>query len=127
MFSNTTLSFSNLAGPSEQILFCGNPIVYISPTSYGHPHVSIIQIMHSSASPPKFAFLKSLINHLGLGVHAQALTIHWQSYMNTIKLALAVDETQFPDAHELLDDFTESMRLIREAASRGTDKAQDGP
>jgi hypothetical protein len=94
MFSNTTLSFSNLAGPSEQILFCGNPIVYISPTSYGHPH---------------------------------ALTMHWQSYMNTIKLALAVDETQFPDAHELLDDFTESMRLIREAASRGTDKAQDGP
>ncbi|KAF0916874.1 hypothetical protein E2562_014613 [Oryza meyeriana var. granulata] len=90
MFSNTTLSFSNLAGPSEQIVFCGNPIVHIAPTSYGHSH---------------------------------ALTMHWQSYMHIVKLALAVDETQFPDAHELLDDFTESLRLIREAASRDTEKA----
>ncbi|XP_040381564.1 O-acyltransferase WSD1-like [Oryza brachyantha] len=93
MFSNTTLSFSNLAGPREQIVFCGNPIVYISPTSYGHQH---------------------------------ALTLHWQSYMNIVKLALAVDETQFPDAHELLDDFTESLRLIRYAASREAEKTQDG-
>uniref|UniRef100_A0A0D9V463 Uncharacterized protein n=1 Tax=Leersia perrieri TaxID=77586 RepID=A0A0D9V463_9ORYZ len=92
MFKNTTLSFSNLVGPSEQIVFCGNPIVYIAPTSYGHPH---------------------------------ALTMHWLSYMNILKLALAVDETQFPDAHEILDDFTESLRLIREAASRQRDKAQD--
>ena len=51
--------------------------------------------------------------------------MHWLSYMNIVKLALAVDETQFPDAHEILDDFTESLRLIREAASRQRDKAQD--
>jgi hypothetical protein len=30
---------------------------------------------------------------------------------------LAVDEAQFPDCHELLDDFVESLRLIRGAAS----------
>ncbi|KAL5227019.1 hypothetical protein ABZP36_015284 [Zizania latifolia] len=89
MFKNTTLSFSNLAGPSEQIVFCGNPIVYIAPSTYGHPH---------------------------------ALTLHWQSYMNIVKLSLSLDEARFPDSHELLDDFTESLKLIREAASRETEK-----
>lgn len=83
MMRNTTLSFSSLAGPSEQVVFCGHPIVYIAPSVYGHPH---------------------------------ALTMHYQSYMRIIKLVLAVDETQVPDAHELLDDFTESLKLIREAA-----------
>ena len=43
--------------------------------------------------------------------------MHYQSYVNIIKLVLAVDEEQFPDAHDLLDDFDESLRLIREAAS----------
>jgi hypothetical protein len=37
--------------------------------------------------------------------------------MNIIKLVLAVDDAQFPDAHQLLDDFAESLRLIRQAAS----------
>jgi hypothetical protein len=39
MFTHTTLSFSNMVGPTEQVLFCGNPIVYIAPGTYGHPHV----------------------------------------------------------------------------------------
>ena len=43
--------------------------------------------------------------------------MHYQSYMNIIKLVLAVEEEQFPDAHELLDDFAVSLKLIREAAS----------
>ncbi|KAF8676305.1 hypothetical protein HU200_047182 [Digitaria exilis] len=93
MFTNTTLSFSNMVGPTEQVLFCGNPIVYIAPGTYGHPH---------------------------------ALTVHYQSYMNTVKLVLTVDESRFPDCHQLLDDFAESLRLIREAASRKSDKAHDG-
>ncbi|XP_047055358.1 wax ester synthase/diacylglycerol acyltransferase 11-like [Lolium rigidum] len=84
MMRNTTLSFSNVAGPTEQVVFYGHPIVYIAPSVYGHPH---------------------------------ALTMHYQSYANIIKLVLAVDETQFPDAHELLDDFDQSLRIIREAAS----------
>jgi hypothetical protein len=37
--------------------------------------------------------------------------------MNSIKLVLAVDDAQFPDSHQLLDDFAESLRLIRQAAS----------
>ncbi|CAL4955144.1 unnamed protein product [Urochloa decumbens] len=93
MFTHTTLSFSNMVGPTEQVTFCRNPIVYIAPGTYGHPH---------------------------------ALTIHYQSYMNTVKLVLSVDESRFPDCHQLLDDFAESLRLIREAASRKSEEAQDG-
>jgi hypothetical protein len=37
--------------------------------------------------------------------------------MNITKLVLAVDDEQFPDAHQLLDDFAESLRLVRQAAS----------
>ncbi|XP_051221577.1 wax ester synthase/diacylglycerol acyltransferase 6-like [Lolium perenne] len=85
MMRNTTLSFSNVAGPTEQVVFYGHPIVYIAPGSYGHPH---------------------------------ALTMHYQSYANIIKLVLSVDEAQFPDAHDLLDDFDQSLRLIKEAASQ---------
>ncbi|KAJ1285570.1 hypothetical protein BS78_03G289500 [Paspalum vaginatum] len=47
----------------------------------------------------------------------EALTVNFQSYVNTMMVNLAVDEAQFPDAHELLDDFVESLRLIRGAAS----------
>jgi hypothetical protein len=43
--------------------------------------------------------------------------VHYQSYMNSVKLVLSVDEAQFPDSHQLLDDFAESLRLIRKAAS----------
>lgn len=53
----------------------------------------------------------------------QALTIHWQSYMDTIKIILAVDDAQFRDSHDLLDDFAESLERIRNAAPT-TFKAQ---
>ncbi|KAK3161580.1 hypothetical protein QOZ80_1BG0078950 [Eleusine coracana subsp. coracana] len=93
MFTHTTLSFSNMMGPTEQVVFCGNPIVYIAPSTYGHPH---------------------------------ALTVHYQSYTNSVKLVLSVDEEQFPDPHELLHDFAESLRVIRDAAYRNSDEAPDG-
>ncbi|CAM0901565.1 unnamed protein product [Alopecurus aequalis] len=47
----------------------------------------------------------------------QALTVHYLNYESTIKVILAVDEAQFPDSHLILDDFTESIRLIKEAAN----------
>jgi len=56
----------------------------------------------------------------------QALTIHYQSYMNKVKLVLSVDESQFPDCHQLLDDFAESLRLIREAAPQKPEAAHVG-
>lgn len=47
----------------------------------------------------------------------QALIVHFQSYMNIVKLVLSADEEQFPDPHELLHDFAESLKAIRDAAS----------
>ncbi|KAL9684879.1 hypothetical protein QQ045_022321 [Rhodiola kirilowii] len=35
---NTTLSFSNVVGPSEEISFYGHPLTFIAPTVCGHPH-----------------------------------------------------------------------------------------
>ncbi|CAN6295050.1 unnamed protein product [Urochloa humidicola] len=55
--------------------------------------------------------------------HPSALTIHWQSYMDTIKIILAVDDAQFLDSHDLLDDFAESLERIRNATTT-TYKAQ---
>ncbi|KAL0789535.1 hypothetical protein Bca101_005781 [Brassica carinata] len=36
--SNTTMSFSNLVGPTEEVSLYGHPITYIAPSAYGHPH-----------------------------------------------------------------------------------------
>ncbi|KAJ6418804.1 hypothetical protein OIU84_002061 [Salix udensis] len=38
--SNTTLAFSNVVGPVEEISFYGHPVAYIAPSVYGSPHVS---------------------------------------------------------------------------------------
>uniref|UniRef100_M8AZ23 Uncharacterized protein n=1 Tax=Aegilops tauschii TaxID=37682 RepID=M8AZ23_AEGTA len=85
MISHTTISFSNMIGPAEQVEFYGHPVVSIAPSVYGPP---------------------------------EALTVHYQSYSNTIKVILAVDEAHFPDHGQLLDDFTESLRIIKDEASR---------
>ncbi|KAJ8494069.1 hypothetical protein OPV22_015790 [Ensete ventricosum] len=82
VLSNTTLSFSNIIGPTEEIEFYGHPMVYLAPTVYGHPH---------------------------------ALTLTLVSYMNTMKVVLAVDELAIPDPHQLLEDFADSLELIKEA------------
>ncbi|XP_024013738.1 O-acyltransferase WSD1 [Eutrema salsugineum] len=36
--SNTTMTFSNLVGPMEEISFYGHPVTYMAPSVYGHPH-----------------------------------------------------------------------------------------
>ena len=48
----------------------------------------------------------------------EALTVNYQSYVNTIMINLALDEGHFPDYDELLDDFVESLEHIKNAASR---------
>lgn len=40
MVSNTTLSFSNIVGPLEEVSFYDHPLVYIAPSVFGHAHVS---------------------------------------------------------------------------------------
>lgn len=39
ILSNSTLSFSSLIGPLEDITFNGHPITYMASNVYGHPHV----------------------------------------------------------------------------------------
>ncbi|XP_077249622.1 wax ester synthase/diacylglycerol acyltransferase 11-like [Tasmannia lanceolata] len=82
VFSNTTMSFSNVVGPMEEISFYGHPMAYVAPSVYGHPH---------------------------------ALTIHFQSYMDKVKMVLAVDESAIPDPYQLCEDLADSLRLIKNA------------
>lgn len=35
----TTMSLSNVRGPTEHVMFADNPIVHIIPSVAGHPHV----------------------------------------------------------------------------------------
>lgn len=79
---NTTMSFSNVVGPAEEISFCGHPMAYIASSVYGHP---------------------------------QALTIHYESYINMMTVVLAVDPDVIPDPHKLCDDIAESLKLSKEA------------
>lgn len=48
---------------------------------------------------------------------AQAINVNYQSYVNTVRVVLAVDDAQFPDCYDLLDDFAESLRRIKGAAT----------
>ncbi|XP_004228362.1 wax ester synthase/diacylglycerol acyltransferase 11-like [Solanum lycopersicum] len=40
--TNTTMCFSCLPGPQEEICFYGHPLAYIAPGSYGQPHALMI-------------------------------------------------------------------------------------
>uniref|UniRef100_M8AQQ9 O-acyltransferase WSD1 C-terminal domain-containing protein n=1 Tax=Aegilops tauschii TaxID=37682 RepID=M8AQQ9_AEGTA len=42
MFANTTILFSNMVGPTEQIELCGHPIVFIAPSIYGGPQALVV-------------------------------------------------------------------------------------
>ncbi|ERN14120.1 hypothetical protein AMTRI_Chr01g134030 [Amborella trichopoda] len=77
--SNTTFSFSNVMGPTEEVEFLGLPIVFIAPTVYGHPH---------------------------------ALTIHYQSYTNKVKLVICVAEETIPDPFNLCQDIADALKLM---------------
>lgn len=50
VFSHTTMSFSNVVGPLEEISCFGHPLSYIAPSTYGHPHVCIYINMCPSLS-----------------------------------------------------------------------------
>ena len=46
--------------------------------------------------------------------------MHFLNYGSTIRVTLAIDDAQFPDCHKLLDDFADSIRLIKDAADLKT-------
>ncbi|KAM3287393.1 hypothetical protein P3S67_020823 [Capsicum chacoense] len=82
VLSNSTICFTNLVGPQEEIGFCGNPITYFAPSAYGQP---------------------------------SALMINIQSYIDKIIIVASVDEHAIPDPQLLLDDFEDSLNLIKNA------------
>ena len=47
----------------------------------------------------------------------RAFTVYYHNYGSDIKVVLAVDDTQFPDCHQLLNDFAESIKHVRDASS----------
>ncbi|XP_054789138.1 wax ester synthase/diacylglycerol acyltransferase 11-like isoform X2 [Prosopis cineraria] len=42
---NTTLTFSNVVGPVEEISFCGHPVTFLAPSVCGHPHALTIHFL----------------------------------------------------------------------------------
>ncbi|KAI4978410.1 hypothetical protein ZWY2020_015163 [Hordeum vulgare] len=48
----------------------------------------------------------------------QAINVNFKSYVNIVRVVLAMDEAQFPHGHELLDDFVDSLRRIKDAAEK---------
>lgn len=61
--SNTTLAFSSVVGPVEEVSFYGHPLAFIAPSVYGHPHVS---------NPFDQFFFFFFVNWLRLGVQLEA-------------------------------------------------------
>ncbi|TXG48739.1 hypothetical protein EZV62_024614 [Acer yangbiense] len=47
--------------------------------------------------------------------HPQALTIHYQSYVNKMTIVLAVDPNVISDPHQLCADIQESLTIIKDA------------
>ncbi|XAR50737.1 Long-chain-alcohol O-fatty-acyltransferase [Bertholletia excelsa] len=45
IFSNTTLWFSNVPGPQDEIAFYGNEMAYFAPTCYGQPNALMIHVV----------------------------------------------------------------------------------
>ncbi|KAM3373381.1 hypothetical protein ACQJBY_020038 [Aegilops geniculata] len=39
LFARTTIVFSNMVGPTEQVELCGHPVAFIAPSVYGIPEV----------------------------------------------------------------------------------------
>ncbi|KAJ8426365.1 hypothetical protein Cgig2_001891 [Carnegiea gigantea] len=78
--SNTTLGFSCLAGPIDEMSWSGHPVAFFAPSVYGVP---------------------------------QALVIHFQSYMDKMIVALAVDRNVIPDPYKLCDEIEKSLVLAK--------------
>lgn len=48
----------------------------------------------------------------------QALTIHYQSYVNKMTISLAVDPEAIPNPYQLCDDLEECLSSIKAAVLR---------
>ncbi|XXG90005.1 hypothetical protein AAC387_Pa12g1874 [Persea americana] len=82
ILSSTTITFSNIVGPKEEVSFCGHTMTYLAASAYGVPN---------------------------------AIIVHFQSYMNKVKIVLTVDENLALDPHQLCMDLADSLRLMKDA------------
>ena len=101
------MSFSNLVGPTEEVSLYGHPITYIAPSAYGHPHVKSLAMIYFILTSDYYLTISLVFD--------QALTMHFQSYMNKMTISLTVDPTAICDPHQLCDDLEESLRSIKAA------------
>nr|VDD50659.1 unnamed protein product [Brassica oleracea] len=92
--SNTTMSFSNMVGPIEEISFYGHPVTYMAPSVYGHPHALTMHFQ---------TFGETVYNSKK------------KKYMKKMTVSLTVDPTAISDPHRLCDDWEESLRSIKAA------------
>lgn len=132
IFTCTTMIFSNAIGPVEHMTLCGHPVAFMAPSIYGQPQVShpcsYIQnicplillydnnILNQVSAKTKLALRLFILLHVSsncLDFCMQALTVHYHNYGSDIKVVLAVDDTQFQDCHQLLDDFVSPSGLLR--------------
>ncbi|KFK34210.1 hypothetical protein AALP_AA5G115100 [Arabis alpina] len=81
--SNTTMSFSNLIGPIEEISFYGHPITYIAPSVYGHPHALT---MHFQSYMDKMTISLTVDPTVISDPHR--LCDDWEESLRTIKVAV---------------------------------------
>ena len=81
MFANTTISFSNLVGPTEKIELCGHPVVFIAPSVYGVPQVS-----HPRSYVEKPSILNQNFTFIKLNSSTKQSTMqgHWYSALSNI-------------------------------------------
>ncbi|KAL9256305.1 Wax ester synthase/diacylglycerol acyltransferase 11-like protein [Drosera capensis] len=83
--SNTTLMFSSVVGPAEEIDFCGHRVAYITPTA-----------------------------RTAQG-HAPGVVIHFMSYTNKMSVAVCANQDMVPEPHKLLDEVEGSLRDMNKA------------
>ncbi|KAF7020294.1 hypothetical protein CFC21_033410 [Triticum aestivum] len=76
--------------------------------------------MHRKKSSLEVMFAQMTVDFLVKYFGPKALTMHYLNYGSNIKVILTVDDEQFPDCHQLLNDFAESVKLVRDAASLKT-------
>ncbi|RVX09841.1 O-acyltransferase WSD1 [Vitis vinifera] len=91
--NHTTLCFSNIVGPIEEIGFYGQ--AFIAPSCCGQ------------ATPCN-------LNKHNNCVLVSGLIVHFLSYTNKMTFILSVDEAIIPDPHQLCDDIEETLKLMKD-------------
>ncbi|XP_010503567.1 PREDICTED: O-acyltransferase WSD1-like [Camelina sativa] len=83
LMSNTTMTFSNMVGPVEEVSFYGHPITCIASSAYGHPHALTI---HCQSYMNKMTI--TLLVDPTVISDPQRLCEDWEESLRSIKAAV---------------------------------------